>query len=110
MDDVAIARAIHVLAVVWWIGGVAIVTTVILPGARRLGRGVAEFEQAERRFALQARVATVLAGISGFYMVVRFDLWGRFMLVEYWWMTREPDLADFELEQRHAEPAARPQT
>jgi 4-hydroxyacetophenone monooxygenase len=26
-------------------------------------------------------------------------------LVDYWWMTREPDLADFELEQRRAEPA-----
>jgi 4-hydroxyacetophenone monooxygenase len=31
-------------------------------------------------------------------------------LVEYWWMTREPDLADFELEQRHVEPVVRPQT
>jgi 4-hydroxyacetophenone monooxygenase len=29
-------------------------------------------------------------------------------LVDYWWMTREPDLADFELEHRRAESAARP--
>jgi len=86
MDDMAVARALHVLAVVWWIGGVAMVTTVILPHARRLRRGTAEFEQMERRFALQARVATLLAGISGFYMIVRFDLWDRFTQVEYWWM------------------------
>ena len=31
MDDVTVARALHVLAVVHWIGGVAIVTLVILP-------------------------------------------------------------------------------
>jgi len=30
MDDVAIARALHVLAVVLWIGGVGLVTTVLL--------------------------------------------------------------------------------
>jgi uncharacterized membrane protein len=35
MDDVTLARAIHVLAVVLWIGGVALVTTVLLPAVRR---------------------------------------------------------------------------
>jgi hypothetical protein len=35
MDDIAIARAIHVFAVVVWIGGVAMVTTVVLPIVRR---------------------------------------------------------------------------
>ena len=33
-DDIALARAIHVLALVHWIGGVAAVTTIILPRAR----------------------------------------------------------------------------
>jgi len=36
MDDVTIARALHVVFVVVWIGGVAFVTTVLLPAARRL--------------------------------------------------------------------------
>jgi uncharacterized membrane protein len=31
MDDVTIARALHVLSVVLWIGGVGFVTTVLLP-------------------------------------------------------------------------------
>lgn len=31
MDDVVIARALHVLAVVIWIGGVSMATTVVLP-------------------------------------------------------------------------------
>jgi uncharacterized membrane protein len=89
MDDLVIARAIHVLAVVLWIGGVAMVTTVLLPAVRRL-KSAAErttfFDAVERRFAWQSRVTTLLAGLSGFYMVHRFDLWDRFRSVEYWWM------------------------
>jgi uncharacterized membrane protein len=86
MDDVAIARALHVLAIVWWIGGVAMVTMVLLPNARASQTGVALFQMAERRFAAQARVATLLAGASGFYMVERLDLWDRFGMIAYWWM------------------------
>jgi uncharacterized membrane protein len=86
MDDVAIARAIHVLAIVVWIGGVAMVTTVLLPTALGSPSSVALFERMEKRFAGEARVATLLAGASGFYMVERLDLWGRFTMIEYWWM------------------------
>lgn len=35
MDDVIAARALHVLAVVIWIGGVSMATTVMLPAVRR---------------------------------------------------------------------------
>jgi len=35
MDGIAIARALHVLAVVVWIGGLAMATTVVLPAVRR---------------------------------------------------------------------------
>ena len=89
MDDVTIARAIHVLAVVLWIGGVSLVTTVLLPAVRRFKSGaerLAFFEFVEQRFAAQARVTTVLAGLSGLYMVYRLDLWGRFATIEFWWM------------------------
>ena len=89
MDDVILARALHVLVVVLWIGGVAFVTTVLLPAVRDLqapGELVALFETAERRFGNQARVTTVLTGLSGLYMVVRLDLWDRFLSAEYWWM------------------------
>ena len=89
MDDVTLARALHVLVVVLWIGGVAFVTTVLLPAVRDL-HGPAErvvfFETVERRCGRQARVTTVLTGVSGFYMVVRLDLWDRFLLAAYWWM------------------------
>jgi|SRR6516162_6720719 len=87
MDDLAIARAVHVLAIVLWIGGVSMVTTVLLPAARRAGaEGPALFEAIERRFARQARLATVLAGVSGFYLVQQADLWERFRSIQFWWM------------------------
>lgn len=36
MDDVALARAVHLLSVLHWFGGVAFVTTVVLPAVARL--------------------------------------------------------------------------
>jgi uncharacterized membrane protein len=90
MDDVTIALAIHVLAVVLWIGGVAMVTTVLLPAVRQFKSAeerIAFFETIERRFAWQARGTTLLAGASGFYMVYRLNLWSRFLTVEYWWLS-----------------------
>ena len=89
MDDVTIARALHVLAVVLWIGGVAFVTTVLLPAVRNLEtpeERVAFFETVERRFGGQARVTTALAGLTGLYMLARLDLWDRFLSAAYWWM------------------------
>jgi uncharacterized membrane protein len=89
MDDIAIVRAIHVISVVIWIGGVAMVTTVVLPAVRRLDtapRRVALFEAVENRFVWQARIATLLVAASGFYMVARLDLWARFRTVQFWWM------------------------
>ncbi len=89
MDDVTLARAIHVLAVVFWIGGVALVTTVLLPAVRRLKspeERITFFESVEQCFASQSRVTTVVAGLSGLYMIYRLDLWGRFASAEFWWM------------------------
>jgi uncharacterized membrane protein len=89
MDNVTIARAIHVAAIVLWIGGVAMVTTVLLPAVRHFKSAderVAFFETVERRFAWQARVTTLIAGASGFYMVDRLGLWTSFFSIEYWWL------------------------
>lgn len=89
MDDVTIARAAHVFAVVLWIGGVGFVTTVLLPALRhqRAEDRLALFDRFERRFGRQARWTTALAGLSGLYMVVRLDLWDRFGIAAYWWMS-----------------------
>jgi uncharacterized membrane protein len=89
MDDVTIARALHVLFVVLWIGGVAFVTTVLLPSVRRLEtprERMELFDQIERRFANQARISTVIVGLTGLYMLYRFDMWNRFRHAAYWWL------------------------
>jgi len=89
MDDVAVARALHVLSIVLWIGGVGFVTTVLLPSVRRLKaphERIGFFDAVERQFAWQARVWTVLVGLTGLYMLGRLDLWDRFRHAAYWWM------------------------
>jgi uncharacterized membrane protein len=89
VDALTLARAVHVLAVVHWIGGVAVVTTIVLPRARELPdakEAVAFFEAFERRFATQARISILLAGLSGLYMLIKMNAWDRFQYVSFWWM------------------------
>lgn len=89
MEDFTIARAIHVLAVLMWIGGVAFVTTVVMPSIRHHHapeERLAAFERIEGRFALQARFWVLLAGASGFWMVHRGRMWDRFADPHFWWM------------------------
>jgi uncharacterized membrane protein len=89
MDDVVIARALHVVSVVLWIGGMGFVTTVLLPSVRRFkapNERMELFNQVEQRFAWQARISTAIAGLTGFYMLYRMDMWARFQYGAYWWM------------------------
>jgi uncharacterized membrane protein len=89
MDGVVLARALHVLGVVIWIGGVAMVTTIVLPAVRRgdLGRDrLKAFEALERRFSWQARLSVIVVGLTGLYMTARLDAWERFASVQFWWM------------------------
>jgi uncharacterized membrane protein len=89
MDDLAIARALHVLAVVIWIGGVAMATTIVLPAVLRGDLGadpLGAFQAIERRFAWQARAAVIITGLTGLYMAARMDLWARFQSAQFWWM------------------------
>ncbi len=89
MDDLAFARALHVLAVVIWIGGVAMATTVALPAVRRGDLGadrLRAFHAIEHRFVWLARAAVLLVGASGLYMVAKLDLWDRFRSLDFWWM------------------------
>ena len=89
MNEFVFARVLHVLGVVLWIGGVAMVTTVLLPAVAQM-KSAAErvefFERIERRFATQARFTTLLVGLSGFYMVHLLDAWSRFAELRFWWM------------------------
>lgn len=89
MNGIVVARAVHILAVVVWIGGVSMVTTVILPAVRRGDFGLDRlraFQAVERRFVWWARAAVIAVGLSGLYMIMRADLWDRFRFAGFWWM------------------------
>jgi len=89
MDDFVLARVLHVLGVVLWIGGVAMVTLVLLPTLKQMtspAEAMAFFSDFRRRFAAQARATTLLVGLSGIYMTFVLDAWYRFIQWQYWWM------------------------
>lgn len=88
-DAFVLARVFHVLGVVAWIGGVAFVTTVLLPALRKLERAedrLTLFERLEGRFALQARITTLVTGLSGFYMLHFLQAWSRYADLHYAWI------------------------
>ncbi len=87
--DMTIARILHVLAIVFWIGGVAFVTTVAMPSIRKQyppAERLAAFHRFEGPFAGQARFWVLLAGLSGLWMAWRADMWARFLDPHFWWM------------------------
>lgn len=88
--EITLARAVHVVAVIIWIGGVSFATTSVLPLTRLRTRPMHErlalFEVIEGRFVWQARITTLLVAASGFYMIHELGLWDRFRHAEYWWM------------------------
>ncbi|RSU70356.1 hypothetical protein [Sphingobium yanoikuyae] len=89
MDDFTLARVVHVVAILFWIGGVAFVTTVLMPSIRRSvppAERLASFHRVEQGFAWQARLWVGIAGVSGLWMIHRADLWDRFADPHFWWM------------------------
>jgi uncharacterized membrane protein len=89
INDFAVARALHVLALVHWIGGVAMVTTIVLPRARALANAhaaLAAFDAFEGPFAAQARFSILLAGLSGYYMLNKMQAWTLLLDPPSWWL------------------------
>ncbi len=84
-----LARALHVVGVVLWIGGVAFVTTTLIPSLRKMAdtdKRLVLFEQLEGKFAFQARVVTLVTGLTGFYMLEYMQAWGRYQQIQFWWI------------------------
>jgi len=89
MEYFTLARVIHVLAIVFWIGGVSMITTVVIPLIKKVknpDERYRTFEEIEDKFALQAKITTTITGLSGFYMLYALDAWDRYMQVQYWWL------------------------
>jgi len=84
-NDFVLAKALHVIAVVIWIGGVAFVTTVLIPAIRKTQSPEVRlqiFEILESKFSFQAKFTTLLAGLSGFYMLHIMNGWASMS----WWI------------------------
>ena len=85
----SLARALHIIAVVLWIGGVAFVTTILIPSLKQIPDihdRLALFEKLEGKFAIQARISTVITFITGLYLIDLMKIWERFLQAEFWWM------------------------
>jgi len=81
----AAARALHIIAVVLWIGGVGFVTTVLIPALRKTQSCESRlplFELLEGKFGRQAKISTVLTAVSGFYMLHIMNAWSSMG----WWI------------------------
>lgn len=88
-DYFILARVLHVVGVVLWIGGVAFVTTVLIPALKTMQSAdnkLELFEQLEGKFATQARVVTLITGLSGFYMMYFLNAWDRYQSIQFWWI------------------------
>ena len=84
-----LARALHVVGVVLWIGGVAFVTTTLISSLRVMtdtDRRFQLFEQLEGKFAFKAKIVTLVTGLTGFYMLEYMDAWHRYQQVQFWWV------------------------
>jgi uncharacterized membrane protein len=77
------------VSVLFWIGGVAFVTLVVIPSIRTMhvpDQHLIAFHRIEGRFAPQARIWVLLAGASGFWMMERGGMGYRLFELQYWWM------------------------
>lgn len=89
MEFFSLARVLHIIAVILWIGGVAMVTTVLIPAIKKIKskeEQIQTFEQIEGRFAMQAKITTLITGITGFYMLYELDAWDRYLDYRFWWI------------------------
>ena len=88
-DYFVLARALHVVGVVLWIGGVGFVTTVLIPSLKQITDADSRlelFEQLEGKFGFQARITTLITGLSGFYMLDFLNAWDRYQHLQFWWI------------------------
>ncbi len=72
MIGLEIGKILHILSVVIWIGGLAMVTTVILPAVKKFKTAeerIEFFKMVESKFSVIAKIASLVTRLSGFYMI-----------------------------------------
>ena len=87
---IGLARAAHVLGVVWWIGGVAMVTAtlwaVLIRDAASDPERLRLFREIRRRFAWQVRAAILVVGATGACLLYRLGGLARLEWAAGWWI------------------------
>src|SRR3546814_399347 len=97
MDDFTIARVLHVLAVSMWMGGVAFVTTIVMPFIRRSSppaERLEAFHHFEGRVAPQTSFWVLAVGVCDGLTVSLLD--GCFLSSRYpcgWGVSRSSPLS-----------------
>lgn len=88
MSWYGVAITVHILGIVWWIGGLAFATLVFLPLLRSdlSSDPFTRIRAIEHRFAPQARIALTLVGLSGAYMLSVSGLWRALLYPAAWWL------------------------
>ncbi len=88
-DFFVMARVLHIIGVVLWIGGVAFLALVVVPTLRGLPeveKNFKIFAAVEGRFKSQAKIITTMTGLSGFFMLFWLDAWDRYLHLSFWWV------------------------
>lgn len=90
MDAVTLARVVHVLGVILWVGGVSFLVTMLMPRLRANLNPAQQFKfflSLARPFAIWMRYVTMAVALSGFLMLELLDGWDRYLDIQnYWWI------------------------
>jgi hypothetical protein len=88
-DVPALARAIHVLVITFWIGGIFFVTFILHPAIIAYappGERLKLFKAMHHPFGTLMRWSIVLVGVTGLYLIYAMDLWSRFLDPHSWYL------------------------
>ena len=88
-DFFVMARVLHIIGVVLWIGGIAFLALVLVPTLRTLPEPEKSFKifaAVEGRLKGQAKIVTLITGLSGFFMMFWLNAWDRYLDLSFWWV------------------------
>jgi uncharacterized membrane protein len=74
MDGWTVVRFVHVVALIFFVGGQLMLVAAVVPAIRRHGTDAA-MRMAAKRFGIGSGIALALLIASGVAMAGRFDLW-----------------------------------
>lgn len=75
MEDWALVRTIHLLAVVFFVGGQLTMTLAVLPAARRHGVAPEPVREIAKRFGIGSAVAIAVVVVTGIALAEHFQRW-----------------------------------